>query len=211
MSNETAVNSSGRPVVDFSTLELKKDAQANERYYQPSEHLKVVECVITRDKSPLKGATYFRLEFLTLGTALAFFGDDVVLDLVNSRVSGAVYSRAAASINNKIRAKKEGESDKDYNEFCRAESARLVALNPVLVSPEDAYNFQPGDRELTPKTIISKIAKLTKAGLEFFQSGKITEGQDTFEQVKQLNIRLAEMLGQIEDVAVSAAEAAAGQ
>lgn len=214
--NNTSVNVSD--AVDFSKLELEKDAAANERFYTVRDgKVRIVESQITREKSEFKGVTYFKLAFTEVGEALRHLGDDVVLDLLNAKIASQIGIRVTARIEAQIPERIEpdptkgiaGETVEAYNARRKAKIAEIILSNPVVFSPEDALSYVPGERELSMAGIIRKIGKVMASGQAYFAARDYDRGSKCFDEVKELNNRLNAMMQKARDEATEQAEAAA--
>ena len=208
-------NTAAATVVDFSKLELQRDPVANERFVLvEDDKLKLVEAQINREKSEYKGVTYFRPEYKDIGYALARLGADTVLDLLNAKLAAQVSLRVGARIEADIAERVlpdptkniVGESEEAYNARRKAKIAEIILKNPVVFSIEDAYNYVPGERELSMAGIVRKIGKLMAAGTAYFAQGKHADGIACFDEVKGLNERLTVLMQKARDEATASVE-----
>ena len=210
MSEDTNTNAVPTKV-DFSTLELQRDPTANERYYEVEEgKVKIIEKQITRDKSDYKGFTYFSKQYLNLGAAIAAFGEELLLELFNAKLASQIGVRVGAKIESNIAERDEKtESVEQYNERRKKTLAELLLKTPTIFTPEDAYNYVPGDRELSMAGIVRKINKLMAAGQALMSNGKVAEGTQAFVEVGVLSAKLNEMVAKAREEAESAISGAA--
>ena len=191
--------------IDFSKLEFQRDAVQNERFYEVRDgKIRLVETQITRDKSEYKGFSFFKLEFKDVGEALTQLGDETLLDLVNAKLASQIGIRVTARIESEIPERNLG--DERANPPVPAETVeayairRKAALNelllkrPVIFTAEDAFGYQPGERELTMSGLTRKIGKVMQAGLDCYKAGKVSEGAALFAQVAELNSRFNKMM-----------------
>lgn len=167
MSNETT---------NTVALEVKKN-EAGETYYEVSQGVRIVEVQITNTKSDFSGVTYHRPEFETTGAAIEKYGEEAVLDMINSKLALLAYQRTINKIKGQF-----GDNDAAN----AAILANIKATSPVVFSVQDAAELKPGERASSPAGLLRQIAKLQKESLELNSQGKPNEAIAKLQQMSQI-------------------------
>lgn len=174
------------------SYEYSKDATTGQRNVSINDNLQVNEIVVDRE-GPLKGFVYHVPVPKNVAGALAIFGGDeaAMLDALSSKVQAMVYVRAA----NKLRAiltadQKENESIRNWMDRHSAEIEAARLSSPVLFSVDDAVQFRPGERELTPAGLVRLLGKTQVEAQKALSEGNMALAIEKFEAVKAIVERI---------------------
>lgn len=209
MSEQVAIKNVDQiKALDFSSIELKKEPTSNSRFFQIESEdgnlkLRVVESVITREKSEYKGFTYFVPQFDTIGTVLAFLGEDTVLDLVNAKLATLVATRATNRIDREVGDKKEGETDEAYNTRRSRTIGERLLRDAIAFTPSDAVQFVPGERELSLSSLLAKINKLNKLASEKLAANDTPAALEIYASIAKLHAMAKELIEKLREQAAA--------
>lgn len=177
--------------INIATYEYKKDELSGTRYVEVSDTLNVDENVISRE-GLFKGFAYHVPTPKTLAGALQVFGGDegAMIDALARTINNMVYIRAIAKLRNKLTQDQgKDEKVKVWQARHKDEIESLKKTDPVLFSIEDALNFRPGERELTPAGLVRQIGKAMTEATKLMSSGKLAEATKAFAKVEELTKR----------------------
>lgn len=151
---------------------------------------------IFESKATLAGFSFYYPEFESLGAAVDQYGEGKVLEMVNSKIAFAIRTKAQNNMK-----KEAGESDDDFDNRLRE---NIEQGNIVILTPEDAEAWKPGDREVTSESgIIKKMKEAMEAAKKAHKEGKlelkavkVNEAKEFKRQLDELTAsRLEEVMG----------------
>jgi len=183
----------------MSNYTYEKDPISGVRTVNVSEHLAVEESVITRE-GLFKGFVYHVPSPKTLNGALQLFGGDEgsLLDALARVLSQMVYARAMSKLRSKVVAdQREDETVKAWLERHSDDIESLKLTDPILIGVEDAVNFKPGERELTPSGIIRALGKAQTFATKLLGEGKIADAMQQFTRIQELTAQLTAITDQL--------------
>lgn len=183
----------------MSNYTYEKDPISGVRTVNVSEHLAVEESVITRE-GLFKGFVYHVPSPKTLNGALQLFGGDEgsLLDALARVLSQMVYARAMSKLRSKVVAdQREDETVKAWLERHSDDIESLKLTDPILIGVEDAVNFKPGERELTPSGIIRALGKAQTLATKLLGEGKIADAMQQFTRIQELTAQLTAITDQL--------------
>lgn len=143
-------------VVDIKSLPVLQD-EAGLSYIQVGEGFRIEQVVISRDGSPLKGLDYHRPQVESVDKAIEIYGGDTIVALVNAKLAQATFAAAKNALNKRLNL---GDNPTDAEYAAAVE--KLKQIDPCIFDREAAYNFRPGERELSVQQIGREIAKVMK-------------------------------------------------
>lgn len=179
MSDETTTNQEA--VV--SNYMYQEDPSTKQRFVVVDDGYKVVEELITREGSLLKGFTWHRQEFDSASKAIEILGDETVRDIINDRVAQLTYIRAVGGV--------KGQLTGDDEAAWKVQLENLFPTDKNIFSVEQAMQFKPGERELSPKRLSKLIATAFSNYRKLLQSGKREEAKKELDLFNSLMEKMA--------------------
>ncbi len=183
--------------INVNELAIQQDASGSS-FVQVADGFRLEQVVISRDGSVLKGLNYWRPQVESIGRAVELFGEDTVVAMLNAKLSQSTFAAAKAKLQGRLNLPETATAADET-----AAIDKLKQEDPCIFSRENAYEFRPGERELSAQQITRELAKTMKEVQTFLAEGKVLDAQKSLQKIQLLQVQFnkaaEEMAKQVEN------------